>query len=73
MKTHTYRPRPLRESNGQNRQAKDIQREIDLMRQMYAERRNENSHRQDNMVGWGLITVALAVPLIAAIIILLNQ
>ena len=71
MKTHTYRPRPLRESNGQNRQAKDIQREIDLMRAMYAERRNANCTSRDAMVGYSLLTIALGVPVLVAIAILL--
>lgn len=70
--TTKYTPRPLRESTGQNRQAKDIQRDIGVMRQMYAARRNSHRRNHEAMVGWGIVIVLLAVPLIAAIVILLN-
>jgi len=67
---HTYTPPPLRESHGKNTAA-DIQRDIDLMRQMYAERRSYNNLRHEAMVGWSLVTIGVAIPIIIAIAILL--
>jgi len=55
----------------QNRQASAIQSDIDFMRAMYVQRRNLNHARHQAMVGWSLVTVVIAVPIIAALIILL--
>jgi hypothetical protein len=72
MTTTKYTPRPFREYSPPNhRPAAEIQREIDLMRSMYATRRSLNQPRRDAMVGWCLVGLALAVPAIAAIAILI--
>ena len=70
MNTHRYTPPPLRESYGKNTAA-DIQRDIDLMRKMYAERRSYNNLRHEAMVGWSLVTIGVAIPIIIAIAILI--
>lgn len=67
---HTYTPPPLRESSPQKSTA-DIQRDIDLMRVMYAQRRNLNSQRYSEMVGWSLVIVGIGLPIIIAIAILI--
>lgn len=67
---YTHQPRPLRESYG-SRQAHDIQRDLELMRAMYAQRRNLNTPRHQAFVGWSLVTVIIAVPAIAALVIIL--
>ena len=64
---HTYTPPPLRESYGKNTAA-DIQRDIDIMRKMYAERRNMNQPRGVTMMGYSILTVIFVAPLIAAVI-----
>lgn len=64
---NTYTPRPLRESR-QDRNTARIQSDIDLMRVMYAERRNINNPRHQAVVGWSLVTVAIGAPAIAAAI-----
>jgi len=55
----------------QNKSARDTQRELDFMRAMYAERRNLNSRRHTEFVGWSLIIVAVGFPILVAIAILL--
>jgi len=67
---HSYRPRPFRESYG-SRTAHDIQRDLELMRAMYAQRRSLNHPRHQSMVGWSLVTVAVVAPIVAALVILL--
>ena len=67
---HTYTPPPLRESYGKNTAA-DIQRDINLMRKMYAERRSYNNLRHEAMVGWSHVTIGVAIPVIIAIAILI--
>jgi hypothetical protein len=67
---HTYTPPPLRESRP-HKSAADIQRDIDLMRVMYAERRSMNRIRQETMIGWSLVAVAVGLPIIIAIAILI--
>ena len=69
---HTYSPRPLRESS-QNRHASAIQADIEFMRAMYAQRRNLNTPRHQSLVGWSLVTVMAAAPVIAAIIFLATR
>jgi hypothetical protein len=69
---HSYTPRPLRESFG-SRTAHDIQRDLELMRKMYAERRSLNHHRHERMVGLGLLTAMVAVPAIATIVVLIYR
>jgi hypothetical protein len=55
----------------QNKTANAIQSELEFMRRMYAERRSLNHPRHEALVGWSLLTVALAVPAIAALIVIL--
>jgi hypothetical protein len=55
----------------QNRTAAAIQSEIEFMRAMYCQRRCLNRRRHEAMVGWSLITVAVAVPAIAAAAVLI--
>jgi hypothetical protein len=69
---HTYSPRPLRESS-QDRNTARIQADIDLMRAMYSERRSYNNLRHQAIVGWSLVTVMVAAPVIAAIIFLATR
>ena len=66
---HTYTPPPLRESYGKNNAA-DIQRDLDFMRQMYAERRSLNHHRHEAFIGYSLLTVAIGFPILVIIAIL---
>ena len=54
----------------ENKSRAEIQREIDFMRAMYAQRRCMNARRQEAMVGWCLVAVCLAVPVVAALVIL---
>ena len=65
-----YTPRPLRESR-EHKTAEHIQQDIDLMRAMYAQRRNLNHARHESVVGWSLVAVAIALPVIVAIAILI--
>jgi len=69
---HIYSPRPLRESR-QDRQTSEIQHDIDFMRKMYAERRSYNNVRHQALVGWSLVTLIVAVPIVAAIIFIANN
>jgi sulfate adenylyltransferase subunit 1 (EFTu-like GTPase family) len=55
----------------QNQQARHIQSDIETIRLNYQARMNLNQYRRDRMVGWSLVIVALAVPGIAAGIILI--
>lgn len=58
--------------NTTHKTTQDIQRDIEFMRAMYAQRRSMNNPRHQAMVGWSLVAVVLAVPaIVAAIIILL--
>ncbi len=68
--THHYSPPPLRESSP-HKSASDIQRDIDLMRAMYAERRSLNHIRHETMIGWSLVAVAVGIPVLIAIAILI--
>ena len=45
----------------QNKSARQIQRDIDLMRLDYADRMNENQPRRDRMVGWCLLAIMAAI------------
>lgn len=54
-----------------NKSTAEIQADIQLMRLAYAERRSLNHHRHEAMIGYGLLAVALGVPVIAAAIALL--
>ena len=65
--TPTYTPRPFRESHGKET-AEDIQRDIELMRRMYAERRSLNQPRGDRMVGFALLRTVFVAPFLAALI-----
>jgi hypothetical protein len=71
MKTK-YQPRPLREFR-ERKTAAEIQAEIDLLRAIYAQQGSQNHRRitPDDWIGYGLLTIALAVPAIAAAAILL--
>ena len=55
----------------QNKTATAIQAELEFMRAMYAQRRSVNHRRHEALVGYSLLTVALAVPAIAALIVIL--
>jgi len=55
----------------QNKSAAQIQAELDFMRSMYASRRSLNRPRHEALIGWSLVTVALAVPAIAAAMFIL--
>jgi hypothetical protein len=50
--------------------AEEIQREIDFMRAMYAERRSMNHPRHEAMVGWCLVGIGVAVPVVAAVCVI---
>jgi hypothetical protein len=67
---HTYSPRPLRET-AIDRKTADIQRDIDLMRAMYAERRNINTPRNTEMIGWSLVAIGVGLPVLVVIAVLL--
>lgn len=66
----TYSPRPLRESR-EHKSADIIQQEINLMRAMYAARRNANHHKHSEMIGWSLVAVGVGLPILVAIAILI--
>ena len=69
---NTYQPRPFRESYG-SRDAFEIQRDLERMRTDYAQRRSLNTPRHQSLVGWSLVTVMAAAPVIAAIIFLATR
>jgi len=49
--------------------AQEIQDDITLMRQAYAERRSLNQPRRDRMLGWGFLSIIVVVPAGVAILI----
>jgi hypothetical protein len=55
----------------QNQQARHIQSDIETIRLNYEARMNLNQYRRDRLVGWSLLTVALGVPVIAAVAVLI--
>ena len=63
MNTHERIDSGVREyiPTRQNKTARQIQEEIDLMRLAYADRMNENQPRRDRMVGWSLIAIMAAI------------
>jgi len=73
MNTYDRAPYAIREyiAEKQNKSAQDIQRDLDLMRAMYALRRNLNAQKHSEMVGWSLVAIAVGVPLLVAIAILI--
>lgn len=74
MKTHDRIDNGAREyiPIHQNRTARQIQRDIDLMRLAYADRMNQNQHRRDSLIGWCLLAIGLALPVITALLLLLD-
>lgn len=65
MNTHSYRP--LREYTGQNKTAREIQSDIDLIRALRIQRAAEEAAGAQ-LVGKVIITLLVAVPAIAAAI-----
>lgn len=63
-----YIPSPLRETP-EHKRTELIQQEIDLMRAMY-QRQLDNQDRRDAMIGYSLLTIALALPVIVAAIVI---
>lgn len=63
MKTHDRIDTGAREyiPMRQNKTARQIQAEIDLMRLAYAYRMNQNQPRRDRMVGWCLLAIMAAI------------
>ena len=63
MKTHDRIDTGAREyiPTSQNKTARQIQAEIDLMRLAYAYRMNVNQPRRDRMVGWCLLAIMAAI------------
>ena len=63
MKTHDRIDTGVREyiPTCQNKTARQIQAEIDLMRLAYAYRMNVNQPRRDRMVGWCLLAIMAAI------------
>jgi hypothetical protein len=55
----------------ENTSSAEIQRELDFMRAMYAERRSLNHPRHEAMVGWCLVGLGVAVPVVAALMVIL--
>jgi hypothetical protein len=55
----------------QNKTACQIQDDLDTIRLNYQARMNLNQYRRDRLVGWSLLTVALAVPSIAAALVII--
>jgi hypothetical protein len=70
MTLHRYTPRPLRECIAE-KTAADLQRDIDLMRAMYAERRTLNTPRNTEMIGWSLVAIGVGLPVLVAIAVLI--
>lgn len=55
----------------QNKSARQIQAEIDLMRLAYIDRMLADQPRRDAMIGWCLVSIALVVPAIAALALII--
>lgn len=70
---HTYTPPPLLRESSQRKSTADIQSDINLMRAIYATRRNENHRRHSEMVGWSLVIVAVGFPVLCAIAYLIAK
>lgn len=50
-----HQQRPFREQHG----SREIQRDIDLMRAIYARRGPLNQHRSHCVIGWGAVAFAI--------------